>query len=218
MMNEAINPADQDKFLVKRASAMQAYASLEHALCRVFSYLSGASVEVAAVIFFKIPSAHARKSISIELMRIRHGSSYQRFWKSTLNAIDKTNDTRNFIVHWTLSIEGQITTEGISQAEPVLRPPAFWPRMERAARRIKHDDLTRFVEECDFFYLVCNVFYGIVSNSFTPRLPPALEIAWRDVFCNKIKFPIPEGSLLPEVPVECRIPPFSFGPAADCRR
>ena len=62
-----------DQFLASRGKAVQAYARLEQALCRIFADISGTAPQIAAIIFFRIQSTRARNDVLDKLLRLRYG-------------------------------------------------------------------------------------------------------------------------------------------------
>jgi hypothetical protein len=74
-LHEAMRKGSEDEFWAIRGKAVQAYASLEQSLCRIFGQLAGSTFSVAGVIFFKITSAQARNSIIEKLFQKKFGNA-----------------------------------------------------------------------------------------------------------------------------------------------
>ena len=74
MLEDASRKASEDQFWATRGKAVQAYARVEQALCRIFVDVSGMSQQVAAIVFFRITSASAR----LDVWRAATAWRYQR--------------------------------------------------------------------------------------------------------------------------------------------
>jgi hypothetical protein len=97
---EGMRKGAEDPFWALRGQAVQAYANLEQALCRIFSRLSGTPHDIAATIFFTITSTRARNIILDKLMRMKIKNEYNIFWTSLQKQLVQLSQKRNEIIHW----------------------------------------------------------------------------------------------------------------------
>ena len=198
-----------EEFNSLRGQAIQAYASLERSLCRVFSSLSETTMEVASIIFFKIVNASTLYDILEKLLRNKHGATFNLFWNSFIKTLRQDlSQKRNHIVHWNAWFSSQkgchfyvLRPHGHEyHANPNVPPP------------IVATHLAEFIEKCGFFSQLANRFYFYT----TPELKSLLEAgypgrmqAWHDIFLQPIVYPPPSNHplcLKPQAPGSPRPP------------
>jgi hypothetical protein len=113
-----------------RANAINAYASVEQSLCRVFGHLLRTDLDRAAIVFYSITNTHARNRIIDGLLEKRHGTTYEAYWNGIPNTqnrrgmfttIRQLDQSRNEIVHWHIGfMRGEVPGIGLTK-------PASWP-------------------------------------------------------------------------------------------
>lgn len=102
-------PTDDHPIWGNRAKAVQAYANLEQALCRLFALLCGIQLDAAGIIFFKITNTQARNDILDKLFRWRFKDEFNLFRNSLFKTLRPIDIRRNEIIHWN-TVCGQICT------------------------------------------------------------------------------------------------------------
>lgn len=199
VLKQARRIASRDRFWAARGKAVNAYANLEQALCRVFANVSQMSDERAAIVFFRIASAQARNDILDKLIRLHYGGQYNRFWNSVLRALRPIDIKRNEIVHWVVVTTLPLTVSGLEPPQVMLRPPTFWSALRHEPPQIKSDDLRAFTKICNFYAHAVGSFSWITSWEHRPVVPPspALSAAWMRIFREPLAYPLPAGTRLP---------------------
>ena len=186
-LNRAVS---DDRFWATRGKAVQAYARLEQALCRVFALVSDTSAQVAAIIFFKIQSAQARDDVLDKLIRLRFGRKFNLFWNSIFKAIKPITNTRNEIVHWGALPRAKISADGLLPPEIVLRPPTFWSSFDDSAPQISNDGLLQFIKQCDFYSKHINIFADLNGSHIRIyAISSGEEQPWLDIFRKPLVYP-----------------------------
>jgi hypothetical protein len=99
-------------FLVLRSLAIEQYATLEQALCRLFADLMRAPLDRMAIVFFRINNARSRNYFLQQLLEKEHGDKYNLYWNGKrpgynnvpglIGSIRYLDGTRNKIVHWNM--------------------------------------------------------------------------------------------------------------------
>src|SRR5258706_2236980 len=149
-MEEASRKTSEDQLWATRGKAVQAYARLEQALCRMFAGVSGTSQEIAAIIFFRIASASARNQILEKLIRLQHKDTYNLFWNSIFKAMPQIDGRRNEIIHWMVMSKMELPhDESPTGVLVMLRPPTYWSTLDDSAPQITNGDLLEFIRKCD---------------------------------------------------------------------
>jgi len=127
-LGKVMRTADEDEFWAIRGKAVQAYANVEQALCRIFAEISGTDLNVAGVIFFKITSAQARAGIMEKLLKKKYGTKFNLFRNSFITQLRQIDTERNEIVHWNVINHVSQNDTGDTVVEIVLEPPNYWDR------------------------------------------------------------------------------------------
>jgi hypothetical protein len=213
VLADAGREAAIDQLWATRGKAVQAYALLEQALCRVFALASGTSSQAAAIIFFRIASAQARNDILDKLIRLQFGREFHLFWNSVFRQLRPTDIKRNEIVHWSVSTEVLLSPEGPLPPQVTLRPPTFWSTLDASAPQMTNDDLQEFIKKCDFYSQHINVFAALKGALDSIYHLSADEAqTWLDIFHKPLVYPpladIPESPM----PTARGTPPRSSPP------
>jgi hypothetical protein len=202
-----------DHLWATRGKAVQAYALLEQALCRVLALVSGTSPQVAAIIFFRIASTQARNDILDKLIRLQFRREFSLFWNSVFRALRPTDIKRNEIVHWSVSTQVRLSPEGPSSPEVTLRPPTFWSTLDESAPQITNDDLQEFMKKCHFYSQHINVFAALKGAPDSIYHLSADEAqTWLDIFHKPLVYPPPTDIPQSPTPAIRGTPPQSSPP------
>ena len=169
-------------FMVARATAIEQYAMVEHSLARLFAYLMGTSQELASVPFFKMNNARARLIMLEQLLKKKHGSTYNIFWNSLVKHLRPIDDKRNSIVHW-------VVAQSLTRSN---KPYYFlvgnnWPHVNQEADGIYRDDLYDYILQCYFFFNLIYNFHWVISGS-----PKKIDPSWPEICQQPIVYPPPE--------------------------
>jgi hypothetical protein len=172
-----------------RANAINAYASVEQSLCHIFGHLLGTELNLAAIVFYSITNTHSRNRIIEELLKKRHGTTYEAYWngvprtankRGTFTIIRELDQSRNELVHWHIGFtHGEIPGIGLTKPTSLAQPNA---------PSISLQDLIQFVEKADFVHRSLNIFFALVS---TPRTAPEADAlqALREIFQQPASYP-----------------------------
>lgn len=201
-----------DRFWAIRGKAVNAYAGLEQALCRIFADLSDTSDAVASIIFFRISSTQVRNAILEKLLHLKHGSKYNLFWNSIVAALRPIDLRRNEIVHWAVVSTMPITVDGFGNPEVTLRPRTFWTTDDNEKLpTIATEDMIAFIRKCGFYSNVINHFSLLVPGVDLPNhvISAETDAAWHDIFQKPLTYPLPKGVQLPPSAKEYDNPPQS---------
>lgn len=87
-------------FYAARGEAIQAFASLEMALCLLIVAVGRVGLDMASEIFFESQIMRERLNAIEKLLQCRSGDAYAKPWKSLRTKIKGLNETRNKVVHW----------------------------------------------------------------------------------------------------------------------
>jgi len=169
-------------FMIARASAIEQYAGVEHALCRLCAHLMKVPVETAGTLFFRMNNARARMQAIGKLVRKNHGTTYNLFWNSLSNEVQAIDQRRNLIVHWTT--KKTATSKGESWSSLIGQNQA---ENTETAEELFLDDLYAFILKCDFFYHIINHFFWVVSGS-----PKKIDPSWPQICQQPIIYPPPQ--------------------------
>ena len=191
---KGIEAADQDEIWAIRGKAIQSYANLEQALCRIFSHLSGTPLDIAAIIYFRIASTDARDKIVDRLFRKKLKQRFNLFRNSLIDQLRPIHAERNEIVHWNIIIEQSATC-----FEVVLKPPTFWD-FETFTPKKTAPDLVAFANKCGFYASLCGVFHALAFSEII-GMPEDERRPWLDIFEQPITYPPPPTHpLFPKTP------------------
>lgn len=195
--DKAMAKAAQDELWAIRGQAIQSYATLEQALCNVFSLTADLRRDIGGIIFFRIVNTPARDAILEDLLKIKFGGRFNLFWHSVLKELKDISRKRNEIVHWNAISNIGADATGEPTVEVFLRPPKSWG-YDPAAPVVKTPDLKAFMAKCDFYTKACNAFYFIMK----PPAPGDVVISeserqpWLGLFQHPLPYPPPSTHLL----------------------
>ena len=178
-LNEQRDLAEQ-RLLISRANAIQAYAGVEQSLCSILSLLAHTDLGAASVIFYRIGS-HPRNIILNELFSQEYGNTYEKFWNSMMKHVRDLDGTRNVIVHWHTHIE--------------ISPPTATVGLSRPATWFSGKELSKLnIEEIDVFSRKCK-FVSRSLNMFGLNLMQKLHSnsdahsTWLGIFQRPVDYP-----------------------------
>jgi hypothetical protein len=130
----------ENALYIARSRAIDAYSRIEQSLSMLLSYLLGTSMDLAAIVFFRITNANSRNAIIEDLLAKRHGETYKAYWdgipgthnkRGLFTWLRQLDADRNKIVHWAVvnnvAIEGETAKSTLS-----LRKPNFGPMDHRS--------------------------------------------------------------------------------------
>ena len=179
------HPRDID-FLVLRSLAIEQYANIEQALCRLFSDLMQAPLDRIAIVFFRINNTRSRNSFLQQLLKKEHGDKYDLYWHGKqpghnnvlgmMGLINYLDDTRNKIVHWNLISSIDFSTTPPSTKETLAAPNYFnlGPNSERIDKNIISD----FIQKANFVSRSINMFSITFKTSLA--VPDSECESWRN--------------------------------------
>jgi hypothetical protein len=199
------NDSDTSSMWETRAKAIQSYANLEQALCRLFAMLAGTQLNVAGIIFFKITSSQARLDIIEKLWKLRFYHDYNLFRNSLIKGLKPIDTKRNEIVHWNMVGRQKLDINGgLSETDLTLRPPTFWTH-HPGNIELNESDLYEFYKKCRFYTRIISIFDGIIRNSVTNMTSGEID-SWREIFQQELIYPPPEGTPLRTILEELQTP------------
>jgi hypothetical protein len=189
-------PKDQEGllFLVARGRAVESYALYEQSLAMFYSTLLGVSQDYAGVTFFRINNARARLAILERLLRKRTADTYSIFWNSLAKELRRLDERRNQVVHWTSVVIVGPDKNGQPARTSTLGPPNVWDRTEDTPS-ILLGDLLEFIQQCDFFSRLLNIFTLTISGQLEAMQAqqPEYLATWRKVFVQPVTYPPPDN-------------------------
>jgi hypothetical protein len=194
------NPLAYEGFAIHyyRALAINAYASLEAALCRNFGYLMGTKLDLAEIVFYSITNTHSRNRILDELISKKFGSEYEPSWngvpgthnkRGLFTYIRQLDQRRNEIVHWHVTMDA---APNPMAARYSLMKPAAYAVLERATSTISIPEFKDFIEKADFVAYLANMFSVIAQGE--GDFPGLTSL--RDIFRQPVSYPPPDKSPL----------------------
>jgi hypothetical protein len=199
------SPADNEhEFLVRRAQAIQAYATIEGSLERVFAQLLGCDPEDAAHIFFQITNTSSRTSIISGLIERRCDQRYHPFWngiprtpdkKGLWNIVRDLDLRRNQIVHWHQMLDINVDKVPPSRTVYLVRPAAW--QSQDVKGMVSSDEMREFTLKADFASRSMNMFCAFLAG----QMDEASKRTWREI-CRRpcIYPPPPNHPLAPTKP------------------
>jgi hypothetical protein len=196
-LDKAMEKAAQDELWAIRGRAIQSWATLEQALCNVFSMVAGLRRDIGGIIFFRIVNTPARDAILEDLLKIKFGDRFNLFWNSVLKALKEISGKRNQIVHWNAISNIGSDASGELTVEVFLRPPKSWG-YDPLAPVVKTQDLKDFMAKCDFYTRACNGFYALMKAPVAGDvvIPEEHRKPWVDIFQEPLSYPPPSNHLL----------------------
>jgi hypothetical protein len=176
----------------------------------LFAALGSINQDVAFVIFFKISSADARRSILERLFKKKFGTSFNLFRNSLIDQLRPIDIERNEIVHWNVVNHASTDAEGETIANPKLLPPTFWTELTGLPEKDKNVILA-FSAKCTFYARLINMFL-IATNLIAKStgLTEADAKTWHDIFSQPITYPPPLGHPLSRTGPEPDSPSQAF--------
>jgi hypothetical protein len=177
------------EFYLARSHAINEYAKLETTLFFLFAQLMEAKYEYAAIPFFKINNARARKEILEKMLRKRCGDKYSLFWNSLGNHLTGLDQRRNEIVHWAILGHAK---DGRTLDRVTLSPAAWWTQ-EPGFGSIELQHLMDFADKCD-------TIGHLVSLLMADVIKPNVDAPWPKIFAEPVLYPIPAGHPLFRIP------------------
>jgi hypothetical protein len=193
-MNDAPTLDPNTTLQILRAGAINSYASVEQALCRLFGMLLGTDLQLGAIVFYRITNTHSRNQILDDLLTKRHGTTYDAYWHGVAglpnrkatgmwSIIRQLDQARNEIVHWHVGF--RLGSDN-STAIPALTKPDVWPIIHNPDKRvISHQELTEFIYKADFIHRSMNIFFGVLSG----QIPPPAGKSLREIFERPAFYP-----------------------------
>jgi len=154
--------------MVARIGAVESYAKLEQALCRLFASLIGAPIDKAAIVFYRLTNTHSRNAIFEALLAKAHGDRYDTYWYGTqknglITLVRQLDGRRNEIVHWHGMTNIEFSGETYTASERLV-PPNVWAG---SAAAISTEDLNEFIRKADFTSRSISMFDWITTQSGT---------------------------------------------------
>jgi hypothetical protein len=186
----------EDQLWATRGKAVQAYAKLEQVLCQLFADVSGTTLQIAAIVFFRIASASTRNDILEKLIKLRHGDKFNLFWNSVFKAMRPLDNERNAVVHWCVVSQMEFSHGAKSDLIIALRPPTYWSTFDDSAPQITNSDLLQFTRKCGFYEAVIGTFCSVTSASQPPAVSAETIAAWLGIFQQPLIYPPLAGTAL----------------------
>jgi len=206
-LGEVLRKGAEDRFWAIRGHAVQAYASLEQSLCRLFGQLADTPIDAASIIFFRIVSTQARNAILEKLFRRKHGDEYNLFRNSLLKDLRPIDKERNEIIHWNVNNRISTDASGEVTTEVLMHPPTFpYGIVVFDPPTKRTQDIESFIEKCSFYSRLCNMFFMTMSGS---PIPEADKDSWLRIFREPVVYPPPTDHPLSLTPQEPDTPPES---------
>jgi hypothetical protein len=203
-----------DKMHTSRALAIEAYAKMEFALCRLLALLLGTSEKKSSIIFYTITSSRARNTIIKAMLSETFGDKYDVYWfghpgtpgkpktGGLMTLIRQLDSARNDIVHW----QTIVNHADSSQPRYELRPGHFWHR-GLFENSITSEELIEFSKKADF--VVCSILMFENYQSRRDLTPEALK-TWPQIFGHPALYPPSNGHPLSANYKARETPPHSF--------
>ena len=182
---EVMQMASADPFWAARGQAIQAYAGLERALCRIFIQMGDMRPEVAGLIFYKITNANARNSMVEKLIRQKYGNTYNLFWNSFIQQLTPLDHRRNQIVHWNALVHVIRDAEGFLCVGVALEHP--FTKGEATNQKLLLKNLIEFARQCDAFKILAMMFMTMKRGEFDAEEAKS----WPAVYSKPIVYPLP---------------------------
>ena len=167
-------------FQLARGRAITGYVNVELALCGLLNYLLGTQLDYAASVFFKINNARARRVMLEELLRRKHGNTYNSFAGSLFNKLGTLDDRRNHIVHWAALLQ----TAGGKETGVKLIHPNYLD-YDAGSTDIDQEGLYGFLLQCDFYSNLVNRFRGHLDETEDGGN------TWFEIFQKPVTYPPP---------------------------
>ena len=177
------------EFMIARAGAVQAYATIEQSLCTIFASMLQVPNAYAGVVFFRMSTARARNATVEALVRKRLGSEFNPFMNSIVAMLKQIDQRRNEIVHWHMVHSVSSQPQGPLAHSWSLTPPNFWD-MSASTPKINISDLEDFSSKCDVIHRALNMFHVATNPSFA--LPDETRQSWLERFRQPLAYPLPD--------------------------
>jgi hypothetical protein len=205
LQETVIKSIDDDPMWGNRAKAIQAYAHLEQALCRLFALVAETNIEIAAIIFFKITNSQARNDIIQKLFQKQFKDEYNLFRNSLFKNMRPIDTKRNEIVHWNAVRTSTQNANGGLTYELSLKPPTFWTNLIDTPQLLDADFAT-FHEECRLYSLIISMFVATIRGYAGPMTDAELT-TWQKIFLQPLIYPPPPDNPLFQILTKLRTPP-----------
>jgi hypothetical protein len=169
-----------DGFSIARATALNAYADLEHMLAALFSKLMDADERKSYILFATLINYRSRRELLMRLMRETYGDTYKVFFNSLMAKLAIVESDRNKIVHWIALIQ---RTRKPVDPETDINLHGY-PVMY-GDKSMSKKDIENFTELAGFL--------GALIHKFVEYLKFGNEVdrdgKWRKVFQQKLEYP-----------------------------
>jgi len=206
-LDAALNLAESDPIWINRGKAIQSYATLEQALCRLLAELADTNYETAATIFYKITNTGSRSGILESLLHKKHGTKFNLFWNQYFKDLRQIDLKRNAIVHWLTAMNVATNTHQMMITGLGLIPPGSMGS-NRPTEQINSTELIDFTEKCLSYQRLCNMFSGVTTTKHDPP-DDDTKRTWLEIFQRPLVYPLPEDHPLNQTPITPDIPPQS---------
>jgi hypothetical protein len=177
------NDAAQQQLLLTRAKAIDAYAGVEQAMCRILEVLLNTSTTKAGIIFYRVVNSRSRNTILSDLMKEEHGDRYKKYWNSIVKTVNRLDQTRNQIIHWHTDL-------GVHKGglELILCQPINW-FSDAPLSAIGVEEMEVFSKNCDFVSGSLSVFSMFLRGDSLRRPEP--QATWHEIFQQEAVCPPP---------------------------
>ena len=178
-LNEQRDLAEQ-RLLISRAKAIQAYASTEQSICSILAHLAHADPHTASIIFYRI-GAHPRNVILDELMTKEYARTYRKFWASMMRHVRDLDRIRNMLVHWHTHVELSPPTATVG-----LSRPATWLSRGEISK-LSIGEIDAFARKCDFVARSFNMFHLALMSKLDSS--QGKHATWLGIFQKPADYP-----------------------------
>jgi hypothetical protein len=181
-------PADA-RFKIARADAIDVYSGLEIALARLFAVVLGTKADLAGIVLFRVGNTRARNKMIEQLIKRKYGSKYNLYWNSVFKLIGQLDQTRNEVVHWSMSVLPNFNRSGmLTSAAVKLTPPNIWD-IKRGKQKLIERDLKSFALKCEFAEAAV---WSFVMFALNPRNRNR-RATWLAIFQQPLAYPPPDN-------------------------
>lgn len=171
------------EFHLARATALDAYATLESAMMTLYAHLMGVKNDIAGVTFFRLNNARQRNAILGRLIKKRHKDKYNLFWNSVEKHLNMLDATRNQVVHWTVADHTSANEKGQTRWMSLV-PPNFWDRDENTPE-MRLADVHDFIVKAQFFTRALQALLWTMDGK------KKIRQSWRDICLQPLAYPPP---------------------------
>lgn len=195
MSSNLSDMSDLTRFHLARAEAIDAYASLEHALLMLFSNAINTRPDHAAIVFTRMVNTRSRNEIISELINSKFGDEAKKFTKSLIKQVQKVDSIRNKIVHWSITYKGSGSSIPINPPPEMLKNPFLsHPNLHKMdGDELYINDLIDFIAHVNF---LCGV---IETLAWSIQIETLGKIKGMETFFEKDKTPLSREIFLQQV-------------------